>query len=90
MNVTGTDMVVPRKRWKLTPGQSGRFGSVQFSRSAVSDSLRPHESQHARPPCPSPSPGVHSDSCASSQVSQRNLRDYPILDERVIWGSPES
>ena len=38
------------------------FFSVQFSRSVVSDSLRPHESQHARPPCPSPSPGVHSDS----------------------------
>ena len=33
---------------------------VQFSHSVVSDSLRPHESQHARPPCPSPSPGVHS------------------------------
>ena len=37
--------------------------SVHFSRSVVSDSLWPHESQHARPPCPSPSPGVHSDSC---------------------------
>ena len=36
--------------------------SVQFSCPVVSDSLRPHESQHARPPCPSPSPGVHSDS----------------------------
>ena len=36
------------------------FGSVQFSRPVVSDSLRPHESQHARLPCPSPSPGVHS------------------------------
>ena len=34
--------------------------SVQLSRSVVSDSLRPHESQHARPPCPSPTPGVHS------------------------------
>ena len=33
--------------------------SVQFSRSVMSDSLRPHESQHARPPCPSPTPGVH-------------------------------
>ena len=41
--------------------------SVQFSRSVVSDSLRPHESQHARPPCPSPAPGVHSDSRPSSQ-----------------------
>ena len=35
---------------------------IQISRSVVSDSLRPHESQHARPPCPSPTPGVHSDS----------------------------
>ena len=34
---------------------------VQFSRSVVSDSLRPHKSQHARPPCPSPTPGVHPD-----------------------------
>ena len=41
--------------------------SVQFSRSVVSDSLQPHESQHARPPCPSPAPGVHSDSRPSSQ-----------------------
>ena len=41
--------------------------SVQFSRSVVSDSLRPHELQHARPHCPSPSPGVHTDSRPSSQ-----------------------
>ena len=41
--------------------------SVQFTRSVVSDCLRPCESQHARPPCPSPTPGVHSDSCPSSQ-----------------------
>ena len=43
------------------------ISSVQFSHSVVSDSLRPHESQHARPPCPSPTPGVHSDSRPSSQ-----------------------
>ena len=43
------------------------FSSVQFSRSVVSNSLRPHESQHARPPCPSPTPGVHSDSSPSNQ-----------------------
>ena len=36
------------------------FSSVQFSRSVMSDSLLPHESQHTRPPCPSPTPGVHS------------------------------
>ena len=41
--------------------------SVQFSCSVVSDSLWPHESQHARPPCPSPTPGVHSDSRPLSQ-----------------------
>ena len=41
--------------------------SVQFSLSVMSDSLRPSESQHARPPCPSPTPGVHSDSRPSSQ-----------------------
>ena len=40
----------------------GRISSVQFSRSVVSDSLRSHELQHARPPCPSPSPRVHSNS----------------------------
>ena len=43
------------------------ISSVQFSHSVVSDSLRPHESQHAKPPCPSPTPGVHSDSRPSSQ-----------------------
>ena len=40
--------------------------SVQFSHSVVSNSLRPHEPQHARPPCPSPAPGVYSNSCPSS------------------------
>ena len=45
---------------------NGVFSSVQFSHSVVSDSLWPHESQHARPPCPSPSPGVHPSSCPSS------------------------
>ena len=46
---------------------SDPISSVQFSCSIMSDSLRPHESQHARPPCPSPTPGVHSDSCPLSQ-----------------------
>ena len=43
------------------------FRSDQISRSVVSDFLWPHEPQHARPPCLSPTPGVHSDSCPSSQ-----------------------
>ena len=41
--------------------------SVHFSHSVVSDSLWPHESQHARPPCPLPTPGDHPNSCTSSQ-----------------------
>ena len=43
------------------------ISSVQFSRSVMSDSLRPHESQYVKPPCPSPTPGVHSDSRPSNQ-----------------------
>ena len=54
------------------------FTSVQFSRSVVSSSLRPHEPQHARPPCPSPTPGVHSDSRPSSQ------RCHPAISPSVI------
>ena len=53
-------------------------GSVQFSRSVVSNSLRPHELQHARPPCPSPSPGVHSNSCPSSRSS------HPAISSSVV------
>ena len=44
-----------------------QFGSVQFSRSVVSYSLQPYELQHARPPCPSPTPGVHPNPCPSSR-----------------------
>ena len=52
--------------------------SVQFSRSVVSDSLRPHESQHARPPCPSPTPGVHPESRPSSQWC------HPAISSSVV------
>ena len=52
--------------------------SLQFSHSVVSNSLRPHESQHARPPCPSPTPGVHSDSRPSSQWC------HPAISSSVI------
>ena len=46
------------KYWSFSSTISPQFSSVQFSRSVMSNSLRPHESQHARPPCPSPTPGV--------------------------------
>ena len=53
-------------------------GSVQFSRSVVSDSLQLHEAQHTRPPCPSPSPRVHSDSSPLSQWC------HPAISSSVI------
>ena len=49
----------------------------QFS-SVVSDSLRPHESQHARPPCPSPTPGVHANSCPSGRWC------HPAISSSVV------
>ena len=54
------------------------ISSVQFSRSVVSDSLPPHESQHARPPCPSPFPGVHSNSRPLSQWC------HPAISSSVV------
>ena len=54
------------------------ISSVQFSRSVVSNSLGPHESQHARPPCLSPTPGVHSDSRPSSQWC------HPAISSSVV------
>ena len=54
------------------------FRSDQISHSVVSDSFRPHESQHARPTCPSPTPGVHSDSCPSSQWC------HPAISSSVV------
>ena len=54
------------------------FSSVQFSCSVVSDSLQPHELQHARPPCPTPTPGVHWDSHPSSQWC------HPAISSSVV------
>ena len=74
-----------RSASRLTSRQSSQHGeessksrSDQISRSVVSDSLRPHELQHTRPPCPSPTPGVHSDSCPSSQWC------HPAISSSVI------
>ena len=54
------------------------FSSVQFSGSVVSGSLWPHESQHTRPPCPSPTPGVHSNSHPSSRWC------HPAISSSVV------
>ena len=64
-------------RWEKLQ-QPQIYGSVQFSCSVVSDSLRPHESQHSRPLCPSSTPGVHSNSCPSSQWC------HPAISSSVV------
>ena len=72
--------------WWAFNSWTGRIGkwfldtpaSVQFSYSVVSDSLRPHESQHTRPPCPSATPGVYSNSCPSSRWC------HPAISSSVI------
>ena len=58
--------------------ESLQFSSVQFSRSVMPDSLRPHESQHARPPFPSPTPRVHSDPRPSSQLC------HPAISSSIV------
>ena len=83
-----------RRKWQPTPvflpGESHeqrsqvvqfQFSSVQFSRSVVSNSLRPHGLQHTRPPYPSPAPGIYSNSCPLSQVMPSNhlILCHPLL-----------
>ena len=65
---------------------TGAISSVQFSHSVMSNSLRPHESQRARPICPSPFPRVHSNSCPFSQWC------YPAMSSSVIhfFSCPQS
>ena len=62
------------------------FSSIQFSRSVVSDSLQPHELQHARPPCPSPTPGIHPNSCPLSRWC------HPAMSSSVVpfYSFPQS
>ena len=61
--------------WMLS---SVQFSSVHFRHSVMSDSLWPHESQHARPPCPLPTPEVHPNSCPSSQWC------HPAISSSVV------
>ena len=64
--------------------------SVQFSRSVMSGSLWPHESQHARPPCPSPTPGVHSDSRPLSRWCHPAISSSVILFSSCPQSLPAS
>ena len=63
---------------------------VQFSRSVVSESLQPHESQHARPPWPSPTPGVHSNSCPLSRWHHAGISSSVISFSSCLQSLPVS
>ena len=73
--MTGLERTIERSYQTHSHNQ---FSSVQFSRSVVSDSLWPHELQHSRPPCPSASPGVHSNSHPSSRWC------HPAISSSVV------
>ena len=64
--------------WVMVCDRFKLFSSVQFSCSVVSDTLRPHELKHARHPCPSPTPGVHSNLCTSSQWG------HPAISSSIV------
>ena len=59
-------------------GKNVQFSSVHFSCSDMSDSLQPHESQHTRPPCPSPTPGVHPNPCPLNRWCQLTISSSVI------------
>ena len=82
--------------YHLVTREAHNDGSVQFSRSVLSDSLRPHESQHTRPPYPSPNPGVHSNTSiesvmpSSHLILSRPLLPLPLIPPSIRVFSNES
>ena len=91
----GDSMLRPGAQWMRGRKTGGEFGekagvqqiSVQFSRSVVSDSLQPHGLQHARPPCPSPTPGVYSNSCNRYSYILNHLSEFRVhsyLDSKFL------
>ena len=79
------------KNWghKLVDSFS-HWHSIQFSHSVVSDSLRPHELQHSRPPCPSPTPGVYPNSCPSSWWCHLTISSSVIPFSSCLQSFPTS
>ena len=67
-----------------------QFSSVQFSRSVMSDSLWPHGLQHARPPCPTPTPGVYSNSCPFSQWCHPTISSSVVPFSSCLQSFPAS
>ena len=69
---------------------SVQFSSVQFSHSVVSDSLWPHASQHMRPPCPSPTPGIHPNPCPLSWWCHPAISSSVVPFSSCPWSLPAS
>ena len=83
-----------------------QFQSVQFSHSVMSNSLWPHELQHARPPCPSSTPGIHSNSCPLSRWCHPAISSFVVpfsscpqplpvsesfpMSQLFTWGGPST
>ena len=76
------------KYWSFSISPSNE--SVQFSCSVVSDSLRPHGLQHARPPCPSPTPGVYPNSCPLSQRCHSTVSSSVVPFSSCLQSFPAS
>ena len=72
------EVVAAYSKWLYSSFDHTVMGSVQFSCSVMSDPLQPHDLQHARPPCPSPTPGVHPNPCPLSQWC------HPAISSSVI------
>ena len=89
VNINGfMDFKIILTKWTNGLNRGHRLSSLQFSCSVVSDSLRPHESQHARPPCPSPTPGVYSNSCPLSQWCHPTISSSVVPFSSCLQSSP--
>ena len=75
--------------WEGSLGEN-QFSSVHFSRSVVSDSLQPHEPQHATPPCPSATPGVHPNLCPLSLWCHRTISSSIVPFSSRLQSFPAS
>ena len=84
------NLTLVNQKTQLIKNSLKLIDSVQFSRSVVSDSLRPHEPQHARTPCPSPTPGVYPNSCPLSRWCHLTISSSVIPLSSCLQSFPTS
>ena len=91
VNINGfMDFKIILTKWTNGLNRGHRLSSVQFSCSVVSDSLRPHGLQHTRPPCPSPTPEVYSNSCPLSGWCHPTISSSVVPFSSRLQSSPAS